>query len=98
MTSLYPDVVFVDPTTGNELYRIEGIESINFRHDPNLHYACFNSYRPNEQGVIWKVYDLDEQRLIYEKYTADTMFIAGAAITHDRIVVGHYSRGSLLIR
>lgn len=98
MTGLYPDVVFVDPTTGNELNRIEGIEPINFSHDPNLHYGCFNSRGPNEQGIIWKVYNLDERRLIYEKYTADTMFIAGVAITHDRIVVSRYGERSLLIK
>lgn len=98
MTGAQADVMFVDPSTGDELYRIEGIEPINSSHDPNLHYGCFNSRGPNEQGIIWKVYDLDERRLIYEKYTADTMYIAGVAITHDRIVVSRYGERSLLIK
>lgn len=98
MAGMYPDILLVDPATGNELYRIEGVEpSNNFRHDPNLRYACFNSYGPNKRGWIWKVYDLDERRLVYERYSPDTMFIQGMAIANDRIVVGHYKRGSLLI-
>jgi hypothetical protein len=97
MIGLYPDIGFVDPATGNELYRIEAIESRHTVHDPNLRFACFNSYGPNEQGWIWKVYNLDERRMIYEKYTPDDRKIVGVAIAHDRIAVSGSGNGSLLI-
>jgi hypothetical protein len=100
LSGSFPDVVLFDPSTGNELYRLEDVRPTNTytSNHPNLRYACFNSYVPNKPGVIWKVYDLDERRIIYEKYSADTMFIQGMAIDHDRIVVGYPTRGSLLIK
>jgi hypothetical protein len=97
MAGAYPDILLLDPATGNELYRIEGIETINTRFDPNLKYACFNSYGPNKQGYVWKVYDLDERKPIYENYSADRRFIAGVAIAHDRIVASSNVLGSLLL-
>jgi hypothetical protein len=97
MIGLYPDIGFVDPATGDELYRIEAIESRHTVHDPNLRFACFNSYGPNKQGWIWKVYNLDERRMIYEKYTPDDRKIVGVAIAHDRIVVSGGGKGSILI-